>query len=263
MFDSGVGGLSLLREVRRELPAEDLLYVADSGYAPYGDRSQAFILGRATALVSFLVHEGAKAAVVACNTVTGVAIDTLRSRFSIPLIAIEPGVKPAASGTTSGVVGVLATAQTLASPGFSRLVAEYGDRVRILVQPCPGLVEHVEQGDVSSAAVRSLVAQYVGPLLEEGTDTIVLGCTHYPFLDGVIRALAGPAVSVIDPAAAVARELRRRLEAEGMLSDAKRPGTDRFWTSGRAGDAQAVVSQLLMRQVAVQRLPADFCVEPR
>lgn len=263
MFDSGVGGLSVFREVRRELPAEDLLYVADSDYAPYGDRSQESILGRATAVVSFLVHEDAKAVVVACNTVTGLAIDTLRARFSIPLIAIEPGVKPAASGTASGVVGVLATAQTLSSSRFSRLVAEYGDHVRILVQPCPGLVEHVEKGDVSSAAVRSLVAQYVGPLLEEGADTIVLGCTHYPFLDGVIRAVAGPAVSIIDPAAAVARELRRRLQGEGVLSEANRPGTDRFWTSGSVCDVQAVMSQLLMRTVAVQRLPAGFCIEPR
>jgi glutamate racemase len=254
VFDSGVGGLSVLREIRNELPSEDLLYVADSAYAPYGDRSEEFILARATAVVSFLVGEHAKAVVVACNTVTGLAIDTLRSRFPIPLVAIEPGVKPAASTTKSGVVGVLATTQTLSSSRFSRLVADHGGDVQILVQPCPGLAEQVEKGDLSSAATRLLVERYVGPLLEKGADTIVLGCTHYPFLEDAIRAVAGPAVSIIDPAAAVARELRRRLRAEGLLSEAMRAGTDLFWTSGTPGEVQLVTSRLLRRKVRLRPL---------
>ena len=258
VFDSGVGGLSVLREIRNELPCEDLLYVADSGYAPYGDRAQEFIQTRATEIVRFLVGQHAKAVVVACNTATGVAIDTLRSQFSIPLVAIEPAVKPAASMTKSGVVGILATTQTLSSSKFTRLLAGYSDKVRFLVQPCPGLVEQVEKGEWSSHATRTLVEQYVLPLLEQGADTIVLGCTHYPFLDRVIRSVAGLEVAVVDPAVAVARELRRRLQMQDLLSRDNRTGTDRFWTSGSPDEVQAVMDLIWMKRVDLQSMPSDF-----
>jgi glutamate racemase len=261
VFDSGVGGLSVLREIRNELPHEDLLYVADSGYAPYGDRSQELIQSRAAAVVQFLVNQQAKAVVVACNTATGIAIDTLRTRFSIPLVAIEPAVKPAATMTRSGVVGILATTQTLSSPKFSRLLAGYSDKVRFLVQACPGLVEQVEKGELSSRATRALVEQYVLPLLEQGADTLVLGCTHYPFLDGVIKSVAGPAVTLIDPAVAVARELRRRLQTDDLLSRNNRTGTNRFWTSGTPHEVKAVIDLLWMDDVDVQSMPSAFCVE--
>ncbi len=255
VFDSGVGGLSVLREIRRELPAEDLLYVADSGFAPYGDRATEFIQERALALVAFLQSQGAKAVVVACNTATGVAVESLRSRFTLPIVAIEPAVKPAASQTRSGRVGVLATTQTLSSPRFTSLVGRHARDVQVFVQPCPGLVEQVEAGEFESAATRSLVEQFVRPLLEKGADTIVLGCTHYPFLSKVIHDIAGPDVTVIDPAVAVARELRRRLHAGGLLSPATRQGTERFWTTGSLEQAGAVIPQLWMRYVKVQPLP--------
>jgi glutamate racemase len=256
VFDSGVGGLSVLREIRRELPGEDLLYVADSGYAPYGDRPKEFIRERAERIVEFFVQAGVKAIVIACNTATAVAIQTLRLRFPIILVAIEPAVKPAAEVTRSGVVGVLATSQTLASDKFARLVAEYGRGVRIVLQASPGLMEQVEKGDLDSIGTKALVARYVSSLLERGADTIVLGCTHYPFLLPAISAAAGPAVSIIDPSLAVARELQRRLKRDNLLSGNVRPGTEQFWTSGVPAQVEPVVAQLWGRTVNVGPLPA-------
>ncbi|WP_373497730.1 glutamate racemase, partial [Desulfococcus sp.] len=213
VFDSGMGGLSVLREIRKALPREDLLYVADSGYAPYGDRPRDFIERRAEAIADFFLRRGVKAIVAACNTVTGVAIEGLRARCPVPVVAIEPAIKPAAGMTKSGVVGVLATSRTIDSPRVSRLISLYGSGVRVLLQPCPGLVERVERAELESPATGALVERYVAPMLEKGADTIVLGCTHYPFLNPLIRAIAGPGITVIDPAAAVARELGRRLRA--------------------------------------------------
>jgi glutamate racemase len=258
VFDSGVGGLSVLRAIRAELPHENLLYVADSAYAPYGDRPTEYIEKRATAVVQFLIAEGAKAVVVACNTATGIAVDALRSRFSLPIVAIEPAVKPAASQTRSGVVGVLGTTQTLSSSKFSRLLAAYGENVDLLVQSCPGLVDQVERGELSSPATRLLVEQYVRPLLDKGADTLVLGCTHYPFLRSVIQAVAGPGIAIIDPAEAVARELRRRLEVADRLSRNTQHGTERFWTSGDPDRVRAVIDQLWVTSVEVEPLPAAF-----
>ena len=182
VFDSGVGGLSVLHDVRRELPHEHLLYVADSVHAPYGDRTQAFVEARSIAIVRFLVTQGAKAIVVACNTATSMAVDALRSEFSLPCVAMEPAVKPAVSITKSGVIGVLATTATLSSPRFARLVSHFGSDVDVVLQACPGLVEHVEKGELAHDATRALVEQYVRPLVARGADTLVLGCTHYPFL---------------------------------------------------------------------------------
>lgn len=258
IFDSGVGGMSVLREIRRELPEEDLLYVADSGYAPYGTQSDEVIKKRATAIAQFLIGESAKAIVVACNTATSVAVDTLRSRFSVPVVAMEPAVKPAILNTRSTVVGVLATRQTLSGAKFSRLLVANGADVRILLQPCPGLVEQVEKGDLTSQETRSLIEQYVVPLLAKGADTLVLGCTHYPFLIPVIRAVAGPSVTIVDPSAAVAREVRRRLQMSALLSRRVQAGTERFWTSGAPEKVRPVVAQLWANGVDVQRVPSAF-----
>jgi glutamate racemase len=255
VFDSGVGGLSVLREIRRELPKEDLLYVADSGHAPYGDRSEQFIEARSVTIIEFLVNQGAKAIVVACNTATGAAIATLRSRFAVPIVAMEPAVKPAVEQTRSGVIGVLATRRTLLSGNFAKLVERFGAGANILAQPCPGLVEQVETGDLSGDATRSLIEQYVLPLLEQGVDTLVLGCTHYPFLAPLIRNIAGPGVSIIDPAVAVARQLRRRLESHDRLSHGPHPGTERFWMSGLPNGMKPVISQLWLADVEVQSFP--------
>jgi len=256
VFDSGVGGLSVLREIRRELPFEDLIYVADSGYAPYGDRPAEYVEARAIAMAEFLLAQGSKAIVVACNTATGIAVDALRARFDVPVVAIEPAVKPAVARTRSAVVGVIATTQTLSSQKFSRLVRTHAGEVQVLAQPCPGLVEQVEAGQLSSQATRALVERYVRPLVEKGADTIVLGCTHYPFLSPVIQEVAGPDVMVIDPAIAVARELRRRLRAHHGLAAETRPGTEHFWTTGPEDQARAVVAQLWKDDVEVRAVPS-------
>ncbi len=255
VFDSGVGGLSVLREIRHELPGEDLLYVADSAHAPYGDKPRQMIESRSIAIVEFLLSQHAKAIVVACNTATGAAVETLRARFSVPIVAMEPAVKPAAKGTKSGVIGVLATGGTLGSDNFVKLHERFGAEVNILVQACPGLVEQVEAGDLSSDKTRALIKKYLEPLLAQQADTIVLGCTHYPFLAPFIQEIAGPSVVIIDPAAAVARELRRRLANAGLLSVESRAGTERFWTSAKPDKAQPVISQLWKVDIKVSSLP--------
>jgi glutamate racemase len=261
VFDSGVGGLSVLRAIRRELPSEHLLYVGDSAWAPYGDRSRDFVTERATAITGFLVEQGAKAIVIACNTATAIAVESLRGNFAMPIVAIEPAVKPAAAHTRSRVVGVLATAGTLASANMAKLLADHGrgregsGDVEFLVQPCPGLADQVEKGELDSEVTRALVKRYVGPLIEKGADTLVLGCTHYPFLSAVIREIAGPGIDILDPATAVARELRRRLEHERLLRVEAEPGTDRFWTTADAAHAAVLIARLWGAPVAVQPVP--------
>jgi glutamate racemase len=244
VFDSGVGGLSVLRALRHELPHEHFLYVGDSGCAPYGDRSTAFVVERAVTITDFLVHRRAKAVVVACNTATAAAVASLRERFAIPIVAIEPAVKPAASRTRSRVVGVLATTATLESPNMGKLLANYGSDVDFVIQPCPGLADQVEKGELASDATRALVRRYVRPMVDKGADIVVLGCTHYPFLRAIIQEIAGPTVDVIDPATPVARELHRRLESEGLLNESAARGTEEFWTTGKVEVVEPIVQQL-------------------
>ena len=254
IFDSGVGGLSVLVDIRRELPHEDLLYAADSGHAPYGEKPAAFIAARTLAIVELLAARGAKAVVVACNTATGIAVDALRARWTMPIVGIEPAIKPAVAMTKSGVVGVLATSQTIASARFTRLVETFGSGARVIPQACPGLVEQVESGALSSTETRALVCSYVEPLVRQGADTIVLGCTHYPFVSAVIEAVAGHGVTIINPAAAVARELRRRLEAAGLTSPSTRPGRTAFLTSGDPRQLERLLRNLGLAAESVETL---------
>lgn len=253
VYDSGVGGLSVLREIRRELADEELIYVADSGNAPYGDRPTDFIHARATAITEFLVGQRVKAMVVACNTVTGVAVEELRRRFTLPIVAIEPAVKPASARTKTGVVGVLATSVTLSSANLLRLVGQYRPSGGVAMQACPGLVEQVEKGDLAGPDTRALVERYVRPLLDAGADTLVLGCTHYAFLAPLVKAVAGPSVAVIDPAPAVARELRRRLTKSNLLAATRRPASVRFFSSGSPRAAE-VIARLWGQPAEVERL---------
>jgi glutamate racemase len=259
IFDSGIGGLSILREIRNDFTNEDLLYVADSAFVPYGEKSPQFVEARSVAIAEFLIDRKAKAIVVACNTATGAAIATLRSIFSLPIIGIEPAVKPAVGKTVSGVVAVLATSGTLSGEKFAKLLARFGDDADILIQPCTGLVEQVETGDMHSEKTRAMAAKYVLPLLERGADTIILGCTHYAFLAPLIREIAGPGVSIVDPGAAIAHELRRRLEGNNLLSPDPRSGQEEFWTSGAPDEVKPVISQLWKADVEVGRLPKRYC----
>lgn len=271
VFDSGVGGLSVLRHVRAMLPGEDLLYVADSAHAPYGEKSVQFIEARAVAIAEFLVARDAKALVVACNTATAAAIAALRQRFDLPIVGMEPAVKPAAEATRSGVIGVLATSGTLDSGKFAELVRRFGSQARVIVQPCPGLVEQVELGDLAGPLTRRLLEGFIAPLLDAGADTLVLGCTHFPFLEPLLRELVGGEVAIIESGAAVARQLVRRLAeadfspgiapASGHESSQKlrflsaRPqGTERFFSSGEPAQLQALLPRLWGSAAAVARL---------
>jgi glutamate racemase len=259
VFDSGVGGLSVLRALRQELPHEHFLYAGDSGCAPYGGRPDAFVIERANTITRFLVGQGAKAVVVACNTATAVAVDALRAQYAVPIVAIEPAVKPAAARTRSRVVGVLATAGTVTSRRMRDLLARQRDQgvaedVEFVVQACPGLADRVEKGDLTSSETRALVERYVTPIVDRGADVLVLGCTHYPFLRPLIEDVAGPGVDVIDPAMAVARELRRRLEAADLLNRAEQAGSERFFTTGSVEVAGRLVRQLWGPGVGVSEL---------
>ncbi len=255
IFDSGVGGLSVLRHIRAALPAAQLIYVADSGHVPYGDKTPDYIEARALALTDFLIGHGADAIVIACNTATAAAAATLRAHYSLPIIGMEPAVKPAVAATRSGVVGVLATVGTLESARFAALLEKYAGGVEIVTQGCPGLVECVERGELDSAATRQLVAQYTAPLLQKNADTLILGCTHYPFLAPLIREVVGEEITLIDTGAAVARELQRRVAGE-LPAFAPAQGIEEFWSSGDTAEARRIISQLWHREITVQSLPS-------
>jgi glutamate racemase len=231
VFDSGVGGVSVLKHVRALLPHEDLFYCADSNNAPYGSKSPEFIRERSLFLTSFLLSQGAKAIVVACNTATAGAIEQLRESFSVPIIGMEPAVKPAAAATRTGVVGVLATSGTLKSAQFAALLESYGKNVRVVTQACHGLVECVERGELDAESTSALIAQYIRPLLEAGADTIVLGCTHYPFVRPLIEAQLGSGITLIDTGAAVARQVQRRLLDAGLLGESQHEPRNTFWVN--------------------------------
>jgi glutamate racemase len=231
VFDSGVGGLSVLAEIQRLLPDETLLYVADCGNVPYGEKTPEFIRQRCSVMASFFQRQGAKALVLACNTATVAGVAELRRDYpQWPIVGMEPAVKPAAAATRSGVVGVLATTGTLQSAKFAALLDRFAADVRVITQPCPGLVELIEGGDLHSPALCKLLQGYVQPLLDAGCDTIILGCTHYPFLKPLLKQMIPGHISLIDTGAAVARQLQRLLAERELLA----PGPARaaqFWSS--------------------------------
>jgi glutamate racemase len=216
IFDSGLGGLSVLRAVRVALPDERLIYVADSLYAPYGERDDDFIADRTLAIGEWLVSQGAKTLVVACNTATSQSIAQTRERLPIPVIGVEPGIKPAALTSQTRVVGVLATAGTLRSARFQALAERHTSDCHFILQPGHGLVQAVERCDTNSPELVALLRSYVQPMLDANADTLVLGCTHYPFLDEAIRSIAGDRLTLVDTSVAIARQLERQLDSFGL-----------------------------------------------
>ncbi|NJM11795.1 MAG: glutamate racemase [Synechococcaceae cyanobacterium SM1_2_3] len=258
VFDSGVGGLSIFRLIRADLLNEHLLYVADSGYLPYGNKPIELIIGRCVAITEFFLEHRAKAVVVACNTATAAAIAHLRQRFSIPFFGVEPALKPAVAQTRSGVVGILATGNTVRSDKFTALLNRHGQHTRVLVQPCPGLADCVERGELSSQHTRALLDRYLQPLLGQGADTLVLGCTHYPFLTPLIQRLAGPDVAIIDPSPAVARRLHQQLDEKRLRADRNALGCEGYFTSGDPKLTATMIHQLMGYPVALDILPERF-----
>lgn len=252
----------MLADIRRLLPDESLLYVADSGFAPYGERSVAYIEQRSAAIADFLVGSGAKALVLACNTVTAAIAPALRARVAVPIVAIEPAVKPAAGASRSGVIGVLATERTLASERFAGLVSAHASGVEVVSEPCPDLVALVERGVTSGLEAAEAVARHVRALRQRRADVIVLGCTHFHFLRALIEDAAGPGVQVIDPGQPVAAELRRRLEQAALLNRGARAPTDRIWSSGDLAAGNAVINRLWPWSHELAPLPAVYCLPP-
>ena len=225
VFDSGVGGLSVLRHIRAQLPHEDLMYFADSGFAPYGNKPELVVAERSLAVARFLIEHGAKAIVVACNTATVAAIKMLRAHYpDMPIVGVEPGLKPAAAASRNGKIGVMATEVTLAGEKFLLLREQISSasNAEFLLQGCPGLVEQIERGEFDSAATDAMLEKYILPLLERGADTLVLGCTHYPFVRaGIERIVAAGTerdVVLVDTGDAVARQLARLLATAGTLN---------------------------------------------
>ena len=217
IFDSGVGGLSVLRAIHHLLPYESLLYCADTAHIPYGDHSAAFVTDRTLAIGDWLVAQGVKAIVVACNTATTQSISALRDHLTIPVIGVEPGVKPAALQSLSRVAGVLATAGTLKSDKFQKLAELYASNCTLICVAGVGLVEAIESGDLDSPALSNLLDSYLRPMLDAGADTLALGCTHYPFLIPLIKQLAGDRLTIIDNSQPVAKQLERTLTTHGLL----------------------------------------------
>jgi len=255
IFDSGLGGLSVLRAVRAQLPGEAIIYVADSLYAPYGERDDDFIADRTLAIGQWLVTQGAKVLVVACNTATAQSIALVRERLPIPLVGVEPGVKPAAAQSKTRVAGVLATQVTLRSARFESLLERYAADCRFLCQPGHGLVQAIERCDVGSAELRALLRGYLQPMLDAGADTLVLGCTHYPFLDATIRDIVGDRMALIDTSVAIARQLERVLEHNGLrAASGQAAGLPRFCSTSDGAHLQQLAATLLQIDAPVERV---------
>lgn len=255
VFDSGVGGLSVLREIRVQMASESLLYFADQGHVPYGMRSLEEVRAFSEEITRFLLDLGAKLIVVACNAASAAALVHLRQIFpSISFIGMEPAIKPAAESTHTGVVGVLATPATFQGALYASVVERFANGVTILQNTCSGLVQRIEMGDLDSEKTREILENALRPMLESGIDTVVLGCTHYPFVIPLIKQIVGPDVRVIDPAPAVARQAARKLHEAGLLKSGSGAGTNRFYTSGDAARFEAQLPILFGQSGEVRQI---------
>ena len=254
VIDSGVGGISVLKHIHALLPHENLMYLADSKYAPYGNKTAEEITARCMILCDYLLQKNVKVIVVACNTATAAAINALRETFNIPIIGMEPAVKPAATASENGIIGVLATVGTLKSAQFAALLESYGRNVKVVTQACVGLVECIERGELDAPETKALIQLYTAPLLAEGADTIVLGCTHYPFVKHVIQEIVGDKITLIDTGAAVAKQLKRQLTEKNLLSTDQQKAQVHFWTNSEAENASQITQKLWGSQVKAHHL---------
>ncbi len=243
----------MLRQLRARLPHEHLLYVADNAYIPYGDKPAALVRERTFYIAEKLIALGAKLLVVACNTATAAAIHDLRANYALPIVGMEPGVKPAITRSRSRRVGILATAGTLRSSKFATLLERYGAGAEVILQPCPGLVEQIERGVLHGSETHAMLERFLQPLLQQQVDTIVLGCTHYPFVQPLIEQIAGPHIQVIDTGPAVARRVEHLLR-DHAIANSSSAGTTRFFTSGDPAVLQGLFSALWGSRVTLERM---------
>ena len=235
MLDSGVGGLTILRAIREQLPGQPVVYLADQAHVPYGVRQAEEVRGFTREITQFLISQGAKLIVIACNTASVAALGYLRREFpETPFVGMEPAVKPAAEQTKTGVVGVLATYATFQTDVYNSVVERFAKNVTLLQNHCPGLVNQIEKGDLTGVETRKILESALRPMIAKGIDTVVLGCTHYPFVIPLIQEIVGPNVRVIDPAPAIARQTQRLLTEHGWLADGKISSEIRIITTGNA-----------------------------
>jgi glutamate racemase len=255
VFDSGVGGLSVLKAIRRLLPDEDGIFVADQAHVPYGPRPLAQVCTFSEEITRFLLSQGCKIVVVACNAASAAALHSLRQTFpQIPFVGMEPAVKPAAETSRSGVVGVLATPATFQGALYASVIERFAQGVTVLQHTCPGLVAQIEAGDLASGKTRAILQDALRPMLEQGIDTVVLGCTHYPFVIPLIEEISGPDVRVIDPAPAVARQVERLLNERGLRSTGGYSGRLQIFTTGEPAPLASMLPALLGEENPVDRL---------
>lgn len=243
VFDSGVGGLSVLRALRGEMPGVDFVYVADQAHVPYGPRPLEDVRAFSKEIARYLIAAGCELVVVACNAASAASLHALRAAFpATPFVGMEPAVKPAAEITHSGVVGVLATPATFQGELYASVVVRFAAGVTVLQDTCPGLVGRIEAGDLDGPETRAILERAITPMLARGMDALVLGCTHYPFVRPLVEQIAGPGVRVIDPAPAVARQARRLLPTAPAVGGS---ACGRFLTTGPADALQALLPRLL------------------
>lgn len=243
VFDSGVGGLSVFKELYALMPEQDFVYVSDAGHCPYGNKPVEYIIDRADAITQFLIAQGAEVVVIACNTATAAAVKYLRGKYPIPFVGMEPAIKPAALTSKSGVVGVLATANTFKGSLYNNTLEKFASDVNVIEQVGDGLVEFVESGLIEGPEVEKLLSKYIKPMVDEGADAIVLGCTHYPFLESSIKKIAGEGVAVINPAPAIALQTKRVMD--GM--DSIKPSSSRaiFYSTGDTSMMRSMVLKMI------------------
>ncbi len=264
IFDSGIGGLTVLRAIRQLMPEEPLLYLADQAHVPYGPRLMEEVRYFSEAITRYLLDQGARLIVVACNAASAAALKYLRSVFpEVPFVGMEPAVKPAVEYTRSRMVGILATPATFQGELYASVVERFGQGVKLLQSTCPGLVIQIESGALESPETRRILEEALRPMLDQGIDTVVLGCTHYPFVIPLIQQITGPGVRVIDPAPAVARQAQRLLVAGSLLAlDIKNEADQvrnlhqlvHYATTGDARRLESMLPDLLGESAQVEHL---------
>lgn len=254
VFDSGMGGLSVLREIHQLLPHENLIYIADSKHAPYGDRSTQHVQHRSLQIANFLLKKKIKTLVVACNTATAEAVDLLREQLTIPVIGLEPAIKPGVKMSKTGVIGVLATQRTIESERLTSLVIKHAPYTKVLAQPCSGLVEQVEANHLDRYDTRQLIKQYTLPLLKQNADTIILGCTHYPFLNNTIQIIVGNDIKLIETGRPVACQLQRILLQQQLLNSSTSLGHINFYNSSHLHQHKHTMQQLWRKKINIKPL---------